>query len=111
MQHLQFNFVWRGTNALAVILLLVALSPAFAATPDPLLDDGPTTACAARPDYSGGMDVHGNPVVPADVGAQKVPVPGTVMVPLHGNGSGQNSAYAALDGKKLDRLVNPPPCH
>jgi hypothetical protein len=32
------------------------------------------------------------------------------MVPLHGNGNGQDSAYAALGGKKLDALVNPKPC-
>jgi hypothetical protein len=111
MQHLEFNFVWRRTNALAVIMLMVALSPAFAAKPDPILDDGPTNACAAGVDYSGGTDVNGNPVAPTDVGAQHVPVPGTVMVPLHGNGNGQDSAYAALDGKKLDALVNPKPCH
>lgn len=115
MQHLQFNFVWHGTNGLAVIILLIALTPAFAAKPDPLLDGGPTNPCAAQLDYSGGIDVNGNPVVPADVAAQHVPVPGTVMVPLPGNaqgtGAGRNSAYVALDGKKLDALVNPPPCH
>jgi hypothetical protein len=111
MQHLKFNFAWRGTNGLAFIMALVAFSPAFAANPDPLLNDGPTTSCAAGPDYSGGADVNGNAVVPADVGAQRVPVPGTVAVPLHGNGNGRDSAYVALDGKKLDKLVNPPPCH
>ena len=115
MQHSQFNFVWHGTNGLVVIMLLIALTPAFAAKPDPLLDDGPTVPCAARPDYAAGIDVHGNAVVPADAGAQHIPVPGTVMVPLSGNGQGQgagrNSAYVALDGKKLDALVNPPPCH
>jgi hypothetical protein len=111
MQHLEFNFVWRGTNALAVTMLVLALSPAFAAKPDPLLDGGPTVPCAAGVDYSGGADVNGNAVAPADVAPQHVPVPGTVMVPLHGGGNGQDSAYAALDGKKLDKLVNPPPCH
>ena len=111
MQHLQFNFVWHGTNGLAFIMLLAAAAPAFAAKPDPILDAGPTVPCAAGMDYSGGVDVNGNPVVPADVGAQHVPMPGTVMVPLHGNGNGQDSAYAALDGKKLDALVNPKPCH
>lgn len=111
MQHSQFNFVWRGTNCLPFIMLVVALSPAFAATPDPLLDDGPTTPCAAGVDYSGGADVNGKPVVAADVGAGKVPVPGQVLIPLHGNGHRRDSAYAALDGRKLDPLVNPPPCH
>ncbi len=113
MQHSQFNFVWQGTNGLAVIMLLIAFAPAYAAKPDPLLDSGPTVPCAAGMDYSEGTDVNGNPVVPADIGAQPVPVPGTVMVPLPGNarGRGRNSAYAALDGRKLDPLVNPPPCH
>jgi hypothetical protein len=110
MQHLEFNFAWRGTNCLAVTLILVLAQPALAAKPDPLLDAGPTVPCAAGVDYSGGADVNGNPVVPADVGAQHVPVPGTVMVPLHGNGNGRDSAYATLDGKKLDALVNPKPC-
>ena len=111
MQHLKFNFAWRTTNVLAGTMLMVALSPAFAAKPDPILNDGPTTACASGVDYSGGADVNGNAVVPADVGAQHVPVPGTVMVPLHGGGNGTDSAYASLDGKKLDALVNPKPCH
>jgi hypothetical protein len=114
MQHLEFNFVWRGTNCLVVTTILALAQPALAAKPDPLLDAGPTAPCAARVDYSGGADVNGNPVVPADVGAQHVPVPGTVMVPLpgnaQGNGNGRDSAYVALDGKKLDALVNPKPC-
>ena len=114
MQHLQFNFVKTGTNWLLVTmglaLVLAPNWPAVAATPDPLLDGGPTTPCAAGADFSGGADVNGNPVVPADVGAPRVPVPGRVLVPLHGNRSGKDSAYAALDGKKLDALVNPKPC-
>jgi hypothetical protein len=111
MQHSQFNFVWHGTNCLAFTMLLALMSPAFAAKPDPILDPGPTVPCAAGPDYSGGIDVNGNAVAPADVESRRVPVPGTVMVPLHGNGNGQDSAYVALDGKKLDALVNPKPCH
>ncbi len=111
MQHTQFNFVWQGTNCLVVAMTLALTQSAFAAKPDPLLDDGPTTSCAAGVAYSGGADVNGNPVVPADGGTQHVPMPAQVLVPLHGNGNGKDSAYAALDGKKLDRLVNPPPCH
>lgn len=119
MQHLEFNFVRHGTNCLLVTiglaLVLMPDWPAFAAKPDPLLDGGPTAPCAAGVDYSGGADVNGNPVVPADVGAPHVPVPGTVAIPLPGNaqgkGSGRNSAYVGLDGKKLDALVNPKPCH
>ena len=111
MQHSQFNFVWYGTNFLVAAVALALAQPAFAAKPDPLLDDGPTTSCAAGVGYSGGADVNGHPVAAADAGAQHIPVPGTVVVPLHGNGNGQDSAYASLDGKKLDPLVNPPPCH
>jgi len=114
MQHMKFNFVCRGTNYLAVTMMLTLARPALAAAPDPLLDGGPTTPCAAGVDYSGGADVNGNAVVPADVGAPRVPVPGTVAVPLHGNtqakGAGRNSAYVGLDGKKLDAWVNPKPC-
>jgi hypothetical protein len=115
MQHLKFNFAWPGTNCLLVAMGLALLQPALAANSDPLLDGGTTTPCAASVDYSGGADVNGNPVVPADVGSPHVPVPGTVMVPLPGNaqgkGAGRNGAYVGLDGKKLDPLVNPKPCH
>ena len=114
MQHLQFNFVRLGTGRLLVALgLALVLTPdrsVLAAEPDPLLDAGPATPCAAGVDYSEGTDVNGNPVVPADVGSPHVPVPGTVMVPLQGNGNRRDSAYAALDGKKLDALVNHKPC-
>ena len=115
MQHSQFNVVWRGTKLLVATMILALAEPALAAKPDPLLDGGPTTECAAGADYSEGADVNGNPVVPADVDAGPVPVPDAVMVPLPGNargrGAGRNSAYAAIDGKRLAPLVNPPPCH
>ena len=115
MQHLQFNFVKRGTVRLCVTMGLALAQPALAASPDPLLDAGPTAPCAAGADYSGGADVNGNPVVPADVEAEHVPVPGSVMVPLpgnaHGKRAGRSSAYVGLDGQKLDALVNPAPCH
>jgi hypothetical protein len=112
MQHLQLNFVWHGTNSLVLSMLLGWATPVLAGTSDPLLDDGPTVPCAARVDYSGGIDVNGNAVVPADVGSQPVPVPEKLAVPLPGNKSGgKDSAYVALDGKKLKSLVNPPACH
>lgn len=111
MQHLKFNFVGQGTNRLAFIMALVLVQPAFAAKPDPLLNDGETVPCAASLDYSGGIDVNGHAVVPAEVAPQHIPVPAQVLVPLHGNGNGRDSAYAAIDGKKLAPLVNPPPCH
>ena len=114
MHNSQLNFVTRGTICQLAIVVLTAAQPALAAKPAPLLDPGPTTPCAAGVDYSGGTDVNGNPVVPADADGTPIPVPGTVAVPLAGNakgsGGGRNSAYVGLDGKKLDALVNPKPC-
>jgi len=126
VQHVKFNFVRWGT------ILLLAAGPAAAGTmarphqPDPLLDGGPTSPCMAGPDYQAGVDVNGHPVAPADEQAARVPVPDQIAVPLH---SGQtqasrpggsnaaspvqpgNSPYVALDGRRLDPLLNPKPCH
>ena len=105
----------------ALLALLGCANPAFCGTiahpnpPDPLLDGGPTTACAAGADYAAGTDVNGHAVPPADVAAAPVPVPGNIAVPLHGGavnpatGAG-TGPYVALDSKKIDRLVNPPQC-
>lgn len=121
MQHLELNFVWKGTKAGLLCGLLAAANPASAGTmahanpPDPLLDGGPTTACATGVDYAAGSDVNGQPVAPADVAAAPVPVPPAIAVPLHrGRANPRTGAtdtpYVSLDGQKLDRLVNPPPC-
>ena len=115
------NFI---SQELGAILVLLMAAPALAATmaqpakPDPLLDGGPTVPCAASPDYAGGIDVHGRPVAAADEGAQPVPVPDAIAVPLAHAAPGArlrpapsgDSAYVMLDGKRLDPLVNPPPC-
>jgi hypothetical protein len=89
---------------------------------DPLLDGGDTTACAAGADYIAGADASGKPVVPADVGAPKVPVPDSIAVPVQGsrkqagrgrsnpNALGSEGAYVTLDGRKLEPLLNPKPC-
>ncbi|MBA2589217.1 MAG: hypothetical protein H0U98_11420 [Alphaproteobacteria bacterium] len=97
--------------------------PALAGTvakphkPDPLLDGGPTSACAASPDYAAGIDTRGRRVAPADVAAAAVPVPDSIAVPLAKAGSwGRlrpgtgDSSYVSLDGRKLAPLLNPPPC-
>ncbi len=122
MQHLELNFVRKGTKVALLFALLAAANPGLAGTiahpspPDPLLDGGPTTACAAGADYAAGSDVNGHPVAPADVGATPVPVPGNMAVPLHGGrinpatGAG-TGAYVSLDRQQVDKLVNPPPCH
>jgi hypothetical protein len=124
MQHAQFNFVWQRSRIMAAAALILAGFPAQAATmagpskPDPLLDGGPTTACAAGADYAAGTDVNGRAVVPADVESRKVPVPDEIAIPLASAGpngrvrpTAGNSSYVSLDGKKLDPLVNPKPCH
>jgi hypothetical protein len=85
----------------------------------------PPAACAAAldgPDYVPGLDANGQAVPRADIGAEPVPVPGDLLVPLPnrgafasgrgGRGRGANEpAYLVLDGRRLEQLVNPaPPC-
>jgi hypothetical protein len=124
VHHKQFYFTWR--KSLLAGLMACAVTPVLAAgivqpsKPDPLLDGGPTTACAASPDYASGTDANGQPVVPADVAAGRVPLPDAVAIPL-GNNRGANrrrlnpampgdSAYVSLSGQKLEPLLNPAPC-
>jgi hypothetical protein len=108
MQHRQFYFVrWRTKAGLAAGVFLLAM-PAWAATmagphgPDPLLDSGPTSPCAAGADYAAASDVAGQPVVPADVGARPVPVPEVIAVPLHRSmpAPSQNGAGPVDTGKQ-----------
>lgn len=115
MQHLELNVVWKGPKIALIFGALAFAMPAWGQAivlhSDPLLDGGPTTACAASADYAGGADVTGRPIVPADVAAAPVPVPSEMAVPLHGGRGRTSSPYVTLDGKTLDRLVNPPACH
>lgn len=109
-------------SGIVVGVLLVA-RPAFAA--DSLLDPtpGPCATALEGPDYVPGTDANGRAVDPADIGADRVPVPGQILVPLPGIGSGRGTfrgrgspagrgapAYATIDGARLDRLVNPEFC-
>jgi hypothetical protein len=136
VQHKQFNFVRSGTKGAFVALLILAGQPLSAGTivqpsrPDPLLDGGPTTPCAADTEYAAGTDANGNPVIPADVAARPVPIPDQIAIPLGGNRPrtaptpqrgrqarpanpqtlGSDGTYISLDGKKLEPLLNPPPC-
>ena len=137
MQHKQFNFVRQGTKLAAVAWAFLAAGPAWSqaishpSKPDPLLDSGPTVACAAGVDFAPGVDVNGNAVVPADSSARRVPVPDSIAIPIPrnrtaaaaptpntrpdrqptDNASNRDSAYVALDGRKLEPLLNPPPCN
>jgi len=136
VQHKQFNFRWPGTKRAIFALALLVAGPALAGSivqpskPDPLLDSGPTTPCAAGVDYAAGIDVNGQPVLPADAAARPVPVPDSIAIPIGrrapgqnavpgraapdptgpGSGSNRDSTYIALDGKKLEPLLNPPTC-
>ncbi|HET7084927.1 MAG TPA: hypothetical protein VFI23_09160 [Rhizomicrobium sp.] len=101
--------------------------------PDPLLDGGPSDPCAAGVDYAQGLDANGKAVITADVESRPVPVPDSIAIPLAANrqpGSqgkgpgnqstrstggnpaalGGDSTYISLDGRKLEPLLNPPPC-
>ena len=122
MQHAQLNVSKLVAQTLGVMLFLAV--PAMAGTiakphqPDPLLDGGPTSACAAGPDYAASTDVHGRRVAPADVGGNAVPVPDSIAIPLAQAGPrGRvrpgmgDSSYVSLDGRKVAPLLNPPPCH
>jgi hypothetical protein len=111
MQHTQFNVVVAG---LLWATPVMAGSITGRADPDPLLDGGPTTPCAAAADYSAGADVNGDPITGADIGARHVPMPDAIAVPLARSrgrfAQGRESAYVTLDGRKLEPLVNPLPC-
>ena len=111
MQHMQDNYkVWLcGAVLIAVSFATVetAISAGIvqSSVPDPILTGGPAGPCdpqRASADYVGGTDVNGNPVAPADLDRQPVPVPGHMAIPL------KNGAYVDADGKSLEPLLNPP---
>jgi len=83
------------------------------ARPDPLLNppaDGPCDPALGQPDLTSGTDVEGHQVAPADLQTGPIPLQGQILVPLRpARGRGGNSAYVAVDGKKLDPLLNPKP--
>ena len=129
MQHAQHSFAKCRPALLGGMALLFAANLALAGTvanraaPDPLLNPtpGPCAGLAAGPDYAAGTDADGQPVAPADVGAEPVPLPEAIAIPLHGGqtqgrrgpsqGTGTGDRpYVTLDGRKLAPLLNPPAC-
>jgi hypothetical protein len=105
-------------------------------SPDPVLQGpAPPPVCAAAldgPDYVPGLDANGQAVPRADIGSERVPVPGEILLPLPngagpnrpafspgrgggpggrgGRGRGANEpAYLVLDGRRVEQLVNPEP--
>lgn len=104
-----------------VVAGLGAAHPALAA--DSILNparSGPCAEALEGPDYVPGVDAAGRPVPRADAGAQRVPVPDQVYVPLPGGrgrggrggpaGAQAQGPYAAIDGHRLEPLVNPEAC-
>lgn len=114
MQQTQQNYKIFWVGALALFLTLITDGTLQAARPSghSLLGGGKSGPCDPKldqPNYVGQVDVSGNPIVPADVPAEKSPVPGGVLVPLNKEGRGARGPVIALDGKALDPLLNPAP--
>ena len=120
------NFVI-GCLFLGLLRGLLAGIPALAA--DVILDGSKPGPCAAAldgPNYVPGVDANGQPVVRVDLGAEHTAVPDQVFVPLpnlgpnRGGGQGGRAGvlpgtpvqgpYAAIDGRRLDPLINPQAC-
>ena len=119
MQQKQYYFACRAALFSALILAFSPPSGLRAASAaDPLLQGGPVDPCQAGADYVPGRDSSDQAVPPADVGQGPVPVPDQVAVPLGGRqgrgpsrpGQPGDRGYVSLDGRKLDPLLNPPPC-
>jgi len=103
--------------------VLLAGNPAWSqnsARPDPVLQGampGPCIAALEGLDYVPGVDANGQPVARADIGAERVPVPGDILVPLPNRGAAGRGgrgnpkpAYLQLGRDRIDRLVNPEIC-
>lgn len=118
MQQTQQNYNLLPKLALAgwgVVALTGAAHAGIAVrnAPQSLLHDGAKGACdpgLAGPDYVPGVDVNGNPVKPADLTKNNIPVPNSVLVPLaksgqHGRDDGP---LVAIDGRQLEPILNPP---
>jgi hypothetical protein len=117
VQHTQGNYRLTALGALLVVVLIFAGKTAFSAgivdrdKPDPILTapvlndvpDGPCDPNTASADLTPGVDVDGHPVAPAERAAGNVPLPGQMMVQL------KSGSYVAVDGSKLDPLLNPKP--
>lgn len=116
MQHAQQNYKSACGLALAI---LIAAGQAHAGivvrgAAKPLLNNGAAGPCdpgLAGPDYVSGVDVNGNPVLPADIAGRRNPIPDGVLVPLKNggrNGQRRDGPVVALDGRALEPMLNPP---
>ena len=105
MQYTQQNFPGLALGALLVFALVFFANAAFSAgaadrgKPDPILTgamDGPCDPALAHQ------------VASANIENAPVPMQGQILVPLKGP-KGSRPSYVAVDGKKLDPLLNPKP--
>jgi hypothetical protein len=115
VQYTQLNYRSLSVGAVLVVLLVFAGKSAFSegvsarGKPDPLLTDNPSGACAPeldRADVVNGTDVDGQAVAPANLASGPIPLRGQIEVPLRARG-GRPPVYVAVDGAKLDPLLNP----
>jgi len=118
----QDNYVKGNFAIFCVTAMFFAANGAFAA--DSILEAPRPNPCMDGPDYVPGVDAAGQPVPRADIGAEHVAIPDQVYVPLNaarpnragrgrsGRGPGPEAGqpYAAIDGRRLDALINPPSC-
>jgi hypothetical protein len=115
MQHPQDNYGRVRFGTLVVAVLFFTAYPALAGSPDPLLHYTPQSACQAGATYVAGVDADDDPVVPADVGAARAPVSPQIVMPLPSHhrayGSNQDSGYVVLDGRQVEKLIDPKRCH
>jgi hypothetical protein len=115
VQHTQLNYRIPGFGAALFVMLVFAGKAAFSegvaarGNPDSILTDSPAGPCdpeLSQAELVPGTDVDGNPVAPADLASGPVPLKGQIEVPLKAQG-GRAPAYVAVDGAKLDPLLNP----
>jgi hypothetical protein len=116
MQQTQQNCWMTVRRWLILLVIAIAATPGVAASapkPDPLLSEatGPCDPRLERPDYVAGADADGNPVAPADLSGNKIPAPKGILLPLAGQSGprGRSQAYAELDQKDVDSILNPKP--
>ena len=117
----------KGNFAIGCVLggLLAGIPALAAESVSDGAQPGPCAAAMEGPDYVPGADAYGQPVVRADLGAEHTSVPDQVFIPLPNRGGRGGNAgplpgtpvsktnggpYAAIDGRRLDPLINPKPC-
>ena len=115
MQHAQLNYRMLGLGAALLVVLVFAGKSSFSegvsarGKSGGILTDnlsGPCDPQLGQAELMNGTDVNGNPVTPADLAGGPVPLRGQIEVPLQAK-PGRAPAYIAVDGSKLDPLLNP----